>query len=400
MDAMGGKVLINGQQASSSPADAPTSSSAPSAKIGKVYINGREAVHAGCGGMAIAFPDVCLCPPGPPAGPVPVPLTNTVQAKDLVGGALTVVIQGNPAGHKDSYFAVSTGNEVSASTGGGVISHAVKGKAYFGSCSPDVVIESKPAVRHGDLLTQNHQRRNPTNCPPAVWTATVCSGQAGAPRKSVKILQEGDDWIEVDLIDEVDEPISFTPFRLKTPKETVVEGRFLWGGQVALRRITTGYCELVLPEVDELMGSVAQAVPGPTNTIRYRPGRPLKLVSGKSHRVFVAQMRTLFVELLHPPSNPTGDRFVLRSDDNCYCEVRRAGEDQVNEDGILTLAFPKVAKGPKYTLSYNDSAGSSHDVFVGLSFEEMFSSQPCSPYDEPAALPDLRFGVDQRRGGR
>ena len=31
--------------------------------MGKVYINGREAVHKGCGGSAIAFPDVCLCPP-------------------------------------------------------------------------------------------------------------------------------------------------------------------------------------------------------------------------------------------------------------------------------------------------------------------------------------------------
>ena len=71
------KVLIGGQEARNEAplprADAvPTS---PSTTIGKVYINGHEAVHAGCGGMATAFPDVCLCPPGPPAGPVPVPYT-------------------------------------------------------------------------------------------------------------------------------------------------------------------------------------------------------------------------------------------------------------------------------------------------------------------------------------
>jgi hypothetical protein len=88
-----GKVLIGGQEAASPDKPAPA---APPVQIGKVYINGHEAVHKGCGGMAIAFPDVCLCPPGPPAGPVPVPLTNIVQAKDMVGGALTVRHPGLP----------------------------------------------------------------------------------------------------------------------------------------------------------------------------------------------------------------------------------------------------------------------------------------------------------------
>ena len=33
-----------------------------------VFVNGRAVVHKDSAGKSIAFPDVCLCPPGPPAG--------------------------------------------------------------------------------------------------------------------------------------------------------------------------------------------------------------------------------------------------------------------------------------------------------------------------------------------
>src|SRR3954447_3645328 len=96
-----------------------------------VFINGRAAVHKGSAGKSIAFPDVCLCPPTPPAGPVPTPLPNNVKAADLDGGATSVLIEGNPAGKKSSFFKLSTGNEVSRPTGGGVASHGVQGQARF-----------------------------------------------------------------------------------------------------------------------------------------------------------------------------------------------------------------------------------------------------------------------------
>ena len=115
-----------------------------------VFINGRAAIHAGSAGKSIAFPDVCLCPPPPPSGPIPTPLPNTAQAMDLQGGAATVTIEGNPVAHAKSFIAKSTGNEVATSTGGGVITHVVQGKAYFQTFSMDVFIESQPAVRHMD----------------------------------------------------------------------------------------------------------------------------------------------------------------------------------------------------------------------------------------------------------
>jgi hypothetical protein len=128
-----------------------------------VFINGRAAIHAGSAGKSVAFPDVCLCPPSPPSGPIPTPLPNTPQAKDLKGGAVAVLIEGNRVAHRDSYIATSTGNEVSKSTGGGIITHQHKGAAYFQTFSMNVFIEGKPAVRHLDLLTHNHMAKMPGN---------------------------------------------------------------------------------------------------------------------------------------------------------------------------------------------------------------------------------------------
>jgi hypothetical protein len=47
--------------------------------MGEVFINGRPAIYKGCKGESVAFPDVCLCPPGPPSGPIPVLFTPSVS---------------------------------------------------------------------------------------------------------------------------------------------------------------------------------------------------------------------------------------------------------------------------------------------------------------------------------
>src|SRR4051794_10354171 len=155
-----------------------------------VFINGRAAVHKGSAGKSIAFPDVCLCPPTPPAGPIPTPLPNNVQAMDLDGGASTVVIEGNPAGKQTSYFKKSTGNEVSRPTGGGVVTAGVQGKAYYQSFAMNVMFGGEPAVRHLDLLPHTHMGPQPGNSPPAPWLATM-QVPAMPPRKSTKDAREG-----------------------------------------------------------------------------------------------------------------------------------------------------------------------------------------------------------------
>jgi hypothetical protein len=129
----------------------------------KVFVNGRSAIHAGSAGKTICFPDVNLCPPTPPAGPVPMPLPNMAQGADLQGGASSVLIEGNPMAKKSSFLAKSTGNEAAQSTGGGVVSHVVQGKAYFTSFSFDVTVEGEEAPRHLDMLTHNHAAQSPPN---------------------------------------------------------------------------------------------------------------------------------------------------------------------------------------------------------------------------------------------
>ena len=122
--------------------------------------------------------------PAPAAvpAPIPTPLPDTAQAMDLQGGAATVTIEAASVAHAKSFISKSTGNEVATSTGGGVITHVVQGKAYFQTFSMDVFIESQPGVRHMDLVTHNHMAMMPGNTPPAPWMSAMLAGPGPAPR--------------------------------------------------------------------------------------------------------------------------------------------------------------------------------------------------------------------------
>jgi hypothetical protein len=124
------------------------------------YVNGRSVLHKGSCGKAIAcFPDVCLAPPPPPGGPIPTPFPNNAMASDVTNCAESVFAYGHPVATSESYIEASTGNEAAdpkAGGQGGVVTHVVKGKAYFQSYSMDVMVEGKPVVRHLDITTHNH----------------------------------------------------------------------------------------------------------------------------------------------------------------------------------------------------------------------------------------------------
>jgi uncharacterized Zn-binding protein involved in type VI secretion len=126
----------------------------------KVFANGMAvSCKAGDGKLIAAFPDVCLSPPSPPAGPVPVPYPNSAFSKDLKEGSTSVTVNGKPVALKNqSYFKSSPlGNEAATrSFGGSVVSHTITGKAYFNSWSMDVKVEGKNVARHLDLMTSNH----------------------------------------------------------------------------------------------------------------------------------------------------------------------------------------------------------------------------------------------------
>lgn len=119
------------------------------------YAEGNGFFHKGSGGTGVAPGDVCLSPPPPPTGPVPVPYVNSLSASDLAQGSKSVKIDGEPTALEDkSYISSSTGDE-GGTQGGNVVTHKTKGKGYFTSWSFKVKIEGKGVCCHGDMIGQN-----------------------------------------------------------------------------------------------------------------------------------------------------------------------------------------------------------------------------------------------------
>jgi Domain of unknown function (DUF4150) len=216
-----------------------------------VFINGRAAVHAGSAGKSIAFPDVCLCPPTPPAGPIPTPLPNNVQAADLDGGATSVLVEGNPMGKQSSNFKKSSGNVVAQSTGGGVVTAQVQGKAYFQSFAMNVMIEGEPAVRHLDLVTHNHAGQQPPNTPPTPWLSTMAV-PAPPPQTAVIDQQQGPAWLQISVKDSTGKPLPGLRYQVQLPDGSVVEGKTPQSGTFKLLGIAKqGDCKVTLPDIQK-----------------------------------------------------------------------------------------------------------------------------------------------------
>jgi uncharacterized Zn-binding protein involved in type VI secretion len=128
-----------------------------------VFAENMGLFHKGSGGKGIAPADVCLSPPPPPAGPVPIPYVNMLSASDLTKGSTTVTIQGEPTALEDaSEIATSTGDEP-GNQGGNVVTHQTKGKGFFELWSFTVQIEGKGVCRHGDMMGQN-SASSPPGC--------------------------------------------------------------------------------------------------------------------------------------------------------------------------------------------------------------------------------------------
>lgn len=144
----------------------------------EVYANGRAVSCKSADGKSIcAFPDVCLSPPTPPAGPIPIPYPNTAMASDTADGSKTVKAADQEVMLKDkSYFKQSMGDEAATKTlGMGVVTHTIQGKAYFNSWSMDVKIEGENVDRSFDLTTHNHMSF-PGNSPTWPYVDGIAAG--------------------------------------------------------------------------------------------------------------------------------------------------------------------------------------------------------------------------------
>lgn len=157
-----------------------------------VYANGREVCsQAADGKSAAASPDVCWSPPGPPAGPVPIPYPNTTFAKDLADGTRTILVCGTMVAQKDkSHFSTSTGNEPATNSfAKGLNTGVLKGKAYFTSWSMNVMVEGLNVARHQDSMTHNHASPG-GNTPPQVYFDGSTSMPGGCKEEQKRIEKE------------------------------------------------------------------------------------------------------------------------------------------------------------------------------------------------------------------
>ncbi len=125
-----------------------------------VFVEKMGFFHKGSDGFGVAPLDVCL---SPPPGPVPIPYTNVLFAKDLIKGSKTVRIDGEPTFLEDySETSTSIGDE-GGTLGGSVITGVILGKGYFMIWSMAVSIEGMGVCRHGDMMGQNSASAPPSS---------------------------------------------------------------------------------------------------------------------------------------------------------------------------------------------------------------------------------------------
>jgi len=144
-----------------------------------VYANGLEVSAKKSGNKSIAaMPDVCLSPPSPPAGPIPIPYPNFSNAGDTTGGTRTVKLKGQEAGIKNESSYKSSKGDTSAtrSFGMGVVTHTLEGKGKFAKWSMDVKFEGSNVQRFTDLTTHNH-----VNTPNSADTTASVGGTQPPP---------------------------------------------------------------------------------------------------------------------------------------------------------------------------------------------------------------------------
>jgi hypothetical protein len=360
-----------------------------------VFINGRAAVHAGSMGKSVAFPDVCLCPPSPPSGPIPTPLVNTAVAADLDGCAATVTVEGNRIAHLQSFVAKSTGDEVAQSTGGGIISHTTQGKAYFQTFSMNVMIENQPAVRHLDLVTNNHLAKMPGNTPPVPWMSTMLAGPGPAPREVEKRVGKKKDWIRLRVVDQNGYPVFGSSYEITLPDNKVIKGRLPSGGVVAFRGFDKGLCEVKFDVVPAIAGQSRST----DSQARVYKGSPLRLDSGKEHRIQVTIPRVLCV---HLPIDPTdqayaNDQFIVRSTDSSYEAKRSIADQAIGRGRKLTLEFPDLVPGKLYSLVHERDGELLGAFFTEQSYDELF---PDPTTNTPRHLKETRVEIPAAFAGR
>lgn len=197
-----------------------------------VFANSREISGKAAGNKTIAkMPDVCLSPPSPPAGPIPIPYPNFAMASDTTDGSKKVKIGKKEVGLKGkSKYKKSKGDEAATrSFGASVVSHTISGSVKHAAGSFDVKIEGSNVVRFGDFTTGNHSN---AGLPPGPDIGGVSPGAPPDP-ECEELDRRNNDARDEDgghMQDGVDR------FTLTTSKFTSPDGQIEFWGATAPRR--------------------------------------------------------------------------------------------------------------------------------------------------------------------
>ncbi|MEM7056548.1 MAG: PAAR-like domain-containing protein [Pseudomonadota bacterium] len=127
--------------------------------MGNVFANGKEvSSKKTTNKSAPAMMSVCLSPPSPPAGPIPIPYPVSDMASNTTDGTGSVYIKKKEVGKKNgSNYKKCNGNQpATRNFGMDVVSHTIQGKTKFQAYSFDVMFEKHGAERFMDMTTTNH----------------------------------------------------------------------------------------------------------------------------------------------------------------------------------------------------------------------------------------------------
>ncbi len=198
-----------------------------------VSANGLSVVHKGSNGKAMCdIPDICNIPG--PNGAIPVPFSNKAESKDLIGGTVSVQIEGESVAVMGSMISKSSGD--ASGVLGGIISGSTQGKALFISWSPDVIMEMRPVCRKTDKLIMNDIN-------------TICL--SGWDQDDVEAA-EGREWIQFNTIDfDTQKPVGNVKLKITLPDGSEQETESNPAGVITIVDLDPGSCSVELNEKDE-----------------------------------------------------------------------------------------------------------------------------------------------------
>ena len=158
--------------------------------MGNVFANGREVSGKATPNKSVAsLPTVCLSPPAPPAGPIPIPYPVTSMGSDTADGTGSVKVKKKETGKKNgSTYKKCNGNQpATRNFGADVVSHTITGKTKFAAYSFDVFFEKGGAERFLDLTTSNHMN------PSGSVTTSIANLNPVVPTAGCKELKDSND---------------------------------------------------------------------------------------------------------------------------------------------------------------------------------------------------------------